>query len=1551
MLRRCYLRGRFSPVCTRRVQQFALRNFSKMTSDQVKVQVQQGVVVGRENILPNGEPYYSFQGVPYAVPPLGNLRFRSPVPLERFDTPQLDCTRERKPCHQREPLTNDVVGSEDCLHLNVYAPAKRTEKPLPVMVWIHGGGFFFGSCKNTLPLSLVSEDVIVVTLNYRLGAWGFLCLPEEGIFGNAGLKDQRLALHWVHDNIAHFNGDPDNVTLFGESAGAACVHLHTMATHAHTLFHKAIMQSGTANMEWVFQQNPEQKVRRFCELLGCQSRNTQEMLNFLQSKEKVTALDVLVNTFPVLSPDERRRGLPITFRPVIEDSSSSDKFISMPVMERMRQTDTLAMPTIMGYNSAEGILMLINAVRKIEEINQDLTRFVPRNIPLPIDHKEMHSLAEKLRTFYFNGHKITHEMFDAMTNLLTDYHFMVDLRVAVKLQLQYQPRAPIYFYRYDYCGGRDLYKRFFRLEHIPGACHADELHYLFQAPGVNPRKFEESDRLNVERLSAMWANFARHGDPTPPESVVAKELGFTWTPLRKTDGEDFGLDCLTINRDCRMQRDPDRDRMEFWEEIYRNYPPLDYSRLSAKYLPLSLLEEGVIVVTLNYRLGAWGFLCLPEAGIWGNAGLKDQRLALQWVHENIENFNGDPNNVTLFGESAGAVCVQMHMLTSQASKFFHKAIMQSGSANIEWSFQRKPKAKVRHLCELLGCKSKGPKAMLEFLQSPEKVTPEAVLRMSLSLLLPDERRRGPPFPLRPVLEDSSSPDAFISSPVLELMRQRDTLTIPTMIGYNSGEGLTLLRHSMKQMKKVDEDLQRFVPRNISLSAEQPEMKVLTQKVREFYFGGRKITLEHLQSLCNLVTDYHFLIDIHLATELQAIHQPRAPLYAYRFDYTGGRDFYKRFFAFEHLNGACHADELHYLFQLQNDDLNTLEEYDAQITKRLSAMWANFARHGEPTPQNSNIRSTSSFKLTRQLQALQLLKMFQNIFSRSHRYLQPCSALKYYSQIKSSKEVKVQVRQGVVVGREERLPNGKPFHCFQGIPYAVPPLGKLRFQPPVPLEQFDAPELDCTSPKDPCYQRDSVTREPVGSENCLHLNVYAPVKSSSQPLPVMVWIHGGGFLFGHGQTFLPLSLVSEDVIVVSINYRLGLWGFACLPEAGIWGNAGLKDQRQALVWVQENISNFNGDPNNVTLFGESSGACCVSLHTLVSHAHKLFHKAIMQSGTANSEWVFQRKPREKMYHLCDLLGCQSKDPKEMLKFLQSHEKVTPEIVLGKTGVLLLPDERRRGFPFPLRPVLEDSSSPDAFIDTPVLELMQRTDTLTMPTIIGYNSTEALTILRRQNLEEIEGDLARFVPRNIPLPFDHPEIQSFVQNIREFYFGGRKITQEHLQGLANLLTDYHFLIDIHLAIKLQAIHQPRAPLYAYRFNYTGGRDFFKRSFKLEHLDGACHGDELNYLFQNVEDDTSTFSESDAQTTKRLSAMWANFARHGNPTPKNSDIAKESGIVWTPVKRPMGGDDCKLDYLSIDRKCSMQQDPDNDRIQFWQNVYNKYKAKDYSIINAKL
>uniref|UniRef100_W8B2M4 carboxylesterase n=1 Tax=Ceratitis capitata TaxID=7213 RepID=W8B2M4_CERCA len=575
-------------------------------------------------------------------------------------------------------------------------------------------------------------------------------------------------------------------------------------------------------------------------------------------------------------------------------------------------------------------------------------------------------------------------------------------------------------------------------------------------------------------------------------------------------------------------------------------------------------------------------------------------------------------------------------------------------------------------------------------------------------------------------------------------------------------------------------------------------------------------------------------------------------------------------------------------------------------------------------------------------------MLLRIFSETYRFSRNI-AFRYYSA-NPIKTVKVQVRQGVVVGREERLPNGAPYHVFRGVPYAVPPLGKLRFQPPQPLERFETPELDCTRFREPPVQRDRATNKFIGSEDCLYINIYVPVKSSLQPLPVIAWVPGGAFTFGHGHRFLPLSLMMEDVIVIFINYRVGVLGFGCLPEAGIWGNDGVKDQRQALRWVQENIAYFNGDPDKVALGGESSGAACVSLHTFSSHANKLFHKAIMQSGLVTNDWAFQRTPQEKMYRLCEMLGCPSKDPKKILEFLQTSEKAAADVILSKTNSLILLDDRRRSTPFPVSHVVEDPNSPDPIISTPVLDLMRTENTLNVPTIIGHNSAEGIMVIEHwfKKLDEVDQDLERFLPRNIPLPKDHPHMKVLAEKIRKFYFGGGKVTFETLQGLSNLLSDYICATDIKLAVEMLATYQPQAPIYAFNFNYNGARDYFKRIKKSEHLEGACHTDELFYLFQSFTDDLSTFNEHDLQITKRMSAMWANFARHSDPTPMDSDITKELGFRWTPVGKPAVGSDLGQDYLIIDRHMRMQDEPAKERGDFWREIYRSYPPLDYSVIN---
>ena len=188
--------------------------------------------------------------------------------------------------------------------------------------------------------------------------------------------------------------------------------------------------------------------------------------------------------------------------------------------------------------------------------------------------------------------------------------------------------------------------------------------------------------------------------------------------------------------------------------------------------------------------------------------------------------------------------------------------------------------------------------------------------------------------------------------------------------------------------------------------------------------------------------------------------------------------------------------------------------------------------------------------------------------------------------------------------------------FRGIPYAEPPVGELRFAPTVPAQERSETLQLSEAFGNSCVQIDLAVRAPAGNEDCLYLNVYAP--ESGENLPVMVWIHGGAFVFGNGGgEYDPTRLVREDVIVVTLNYRLGLLGFLAHPNLeSDGGNFGLMDQQQALRWVKENAAAFGGDPDNVTIFGESAGGHSVMSHIVSPRAEdeKLFQRAIVQSGS-------------------------------------------------------------------------------------------------------------------------------------------------------------------------------------------------------------------------------------------------------------------------------------------------------------------------------------------------
>lgn len=214
------------------------------------VEVDSGLISGQ-----SGDGYYYYLGIPFAAPPVGELRWKPPQPVEPWSGVR-ECTEFGPACPQ--PLLPFAgfefdTMDEDCLYLNVWTPAKSPNDCLPVMVLIHGGGFFSGSASQPFfdGAPLAKKGVVFVGINYRLGPLGFLAHPElaeespEGLTGNYGLLDQIAALKWVQRNIAAFGGDPSRVTIFGESAGGMSVSALLLSPMAEGLFHRAIAQSGS----------------------------------------------------------------------------------------------------------------------------------------------------------------------------------------------------------------------------------------------------------------------------------------------------------------------------------------------------------------------------------------------------------------------------------------------------------------------------------------------------------------------------------------------------------------------------------------------------------------------------------------------------------------------------------------------------------------------------------------------------------------------------------------------------------------------------------------------------------------------------------------------------------------------------------------------------------------------------------------------------------------------------------------------------------------------------------------------------------------------------------------------------------------------------------------------------------------------------------------------------------------------------------------------------------------------------------------------------------
>ncbi|PBC26975.1 Neuroligin-4, Y-linked [Apis cerana cerana] len=229
-----------------------------------RVTIKFGDIKGLWSRSTRGRLVAHYLGIPYAQPPLGDLRFRSPQPWNRRWNGTFEATKNSPSCYQMSK--DGMIGEEDCLYLNVYVPKEISEKKeksgLPVMVYVYGGKFSTGNASSDKfpPNYIMDQDVILVLMNYRVNILGFFSTGSRASPGNYGLKDIVQALRWVQENIRSFNGNPKKVTLWGHSAGAAAIHMLALNKKTEGLFNRYILQSGFAVSPWAM--NPRSLMRR-----------------------------------------------------------------------------------------------------------------------------------------------------------------------------------------------------------------------------------------------------------------------------------------------------------------------------------------------------------------------------------------------------------------------------------------------------------------------------------------------------------------------------------------------------------------------------------------------------------------------------------------------------------------------------------------------------------------------------------------------------------------------------------------------------------------------------------------------------------------------------------------------------------------------------------------------------------------------------------------------------------------------------------------------------------------------------------------------------------------------------------------------------------------------------------------------------------------------------------------------------------------------------------------------------------------------------------------
>jgi len=441
-------------------------------------------------------------------------------------------------------------------------------------------------------------------------------------------------------------------------------------------------------------------------------------------------------------------------------------------------------------------------------------------------------------------------------------------------------------------------------------------------------------------------------------------------------------------------------------------------------------------------------------------------------------------------------------------------------------------------------------------------------------------------------------------------------------------------------------------------------------------------------------------------------------------------------------------------------------------------------------------------------------------------------------------------------------HGEGYQAFLGIPYAAPPTESRRWAPPQPALPWAGTRDASTKP--PSCKQNLLGLGRNSSEDCLFLNVHAP-SPLPESAPVMVWFHGGAFIFGEGMqtdggTAGDILAREHGVIVVSMNYRLGPFGFLAHPalsaeQAGVSGNYGLMDQRMALEWVRDNISSFGGDPNAVTIFGESAGGFSVCAHLLSPQSRGLFHRAISQSGVCGRSLSPQTEAEADGVALAESLGCaDSADPLTCLRAKTPEEIAEADSSAGG-GIESLLTSRSWWIHH------DGVTVPHDFGDA-----VASGDFADVPSVFGWTKDEGTLFVLLAEQTGITADEARYDSTLLTIAMNEgvdPDLVRAQYPLSAYTDPGAAV--------AAILGDANLICPSRRATR--SIAAAGVEIRAYRFDYPDAGFQLPSSREL----GAFHSGEIQFIFGHPSMiGQRSFRGDDEPLNEAMSAYWANFAK---------------------------------------------------------------------------